>query len=132
MILTLKRTNILDIKLAIQLVILDFQAAIKNPETREERKETARRSIENRWLPLLENIKEQFEKQDEGSQSLDFEKIPGGEDMDVLQVLYSLWTSNRELTSKDADERERQAFDAGFKTAMQLCRQLEDMGEITE
>lgn len=43
--------------------------------------------------------------------------------MDVLQVLYSLWTSNRELTSKDADERERQAFDAGFKTAMQLCRQ---------
>ena len=67
MILTLKRTNILDIKLAIQLVILDFQATIKNPETREERKETARRSIENRWLPLLENIKEQFEKQDEGS-----------------------------------------------------------------
>ena len=66
-ILTLKRTHILDIKLAIQLVILDFQAAIKNPETREERKETARRSIENRWLPLLENIKEQFEKQDEGS-----------------------------------------------------------------
>ena len=65
MILTLKRTNILDIKLAIQLVIL--QAAIKNPEAREERKETARRSIENRWLPLLENIKEQFEKQDEGS-----------------------------------------------------------------
>ena len=37
-----------------------------------------------------------------------------------------------ELTSKDADERERQAFDAGFKTAMQLCRQLEDMGDITE
>ena len=52
--------------------------------------------------------------------------------MDVLQLLYSLWTSNRELTSKDADERERQAFDAGFKTAMQLCRQLEDMGDITE
>ena len=52
--------------------------------------------------------------------------------MDVLQVLYSLWTSNREPTSKDADERERQAFDAGFKTATQLCRQLEDMGEITE
>ena len=84
MILTLKRTNILDIKLAIQLVILDFQAAIKNPEAREERKETARRSIENRWLPLLENIKEQFEKQDEGSQALDFEKIPGGEDVMML------------------------------------------------
>lgn len=132
MILTLKRTNILDIKLAIQLVILDFQAEIKNPETREERKETARRSIENRWFPLLENIKEQFEKQDEWSQALDFDRIPGGDDMDVLQILYSLWTSNRELTSKDADERERQAFDVGFKTAMQLCRQLEDMGEITE
>lgn len=52
--------------------------------------------------------------------------------MDVLQVLYSLWTSNRELSPKDVDERERQAFDVGFKTAMQLCRQLEDMGEITE
>lgn len=58
--------------------------------------------------------------------------MPGGGNMDVLQVLYSLWTSNREPTSKDADERERQAFDAGFKTATQLCRQLEDMGEITE
>ena len=50
--------------------------------------------------------------------------------MDVLQVLYSLWTSNRELTSKDADERERQAFDAGFKTAVQLWNQLDNTGGI--
>lgn len=65
MTLTLKRANILDIKLAIKLVIIDFQAEIKDPETREERKKTVRCSIENKWFPLLENIKEQFEKQDE-------------------------------------------------------------------
>ena len=65
MTLKLKRTNILDIKLAINLVILDFQAEIRNSETWESRKDRVRKSIENRWFPLLENIKEQFEKQDE-------------------------------------------------------------------
>lgn len=52
--------------------------------------------------------------------------------MDVLQVLFSLWTGNRELTSKDADERERQAFDVGFKTAVQLWNQLDNTGGIME
>ena len=65
MTLKLKRTNILDIKLAINLVIIDFQAEIRKPETRESRKDRVRKSIENRWFPLLENIKKQFEKQDE-------------------------------------------------------------------
>lgn len=56
--------------------------------------------------------------------------------MDVLQVLYSLWTSNREQVKELTEEqRERQAFDVGFKTAVQLLCQLEnteDIGGITK
>lgn len=57
--------------------------------------------------------------------------------MDVLQVLFSLWTGNRciaglpeaieKLTAEEQQEiraycenNERQAFDVGFKTAVQL------------
>lgn len=64
MTLKLKRTNILDIKLAIGLVILDFQTEIRNPETREARKEIASKSINRRWQPLLEAIEQQFKEQD--------------------------------------------------------------------
>ena len=66
---------------------------------------------------------------------------------DVLQTLYSLWTGNREtaelpeaiekLTAEEQQEirvycenLERQAFDVGFKTAVQLWQQLDNTEEI--
>ena len=66
---------------------------------------------------------------------------------DVLQTLYSLWTGNREtaelpeaiekLTAEEQQEiraycedTERQAFDVGFKTAVQLWNQLDNTGGI--
>lgn len=73
----------------------------------------------------------------------------GGEAMDVLQVLFSLWTGNRctaglpeaieKLTAEEQQEiraycenNERQAFDVGFKTAVQLWNQLDNTGGIME
>lgn len=70
-----------------------------------------------------------------------------GEAMDVLQVLFSLWTGNRcttgqpesikKLTAEEQQEirvycenLERQAFDVGFKTAVQLWNQLDNTGGI--
>ena len=67
--------------------------------------------------------------------------------MDVLQVLFSLWTGNRcttgqpesikKLTAEEQQEiraycenNERQAFDVGFKTAVQLSNQLDNTGGI--
>lgn len=67
--------------------------------------------------------------------------------MDVLQVLFSLWTGNRctaglpeaieKLTAEEQQEIrehcqniERQAFDVGFKTAVQLWQQLDSTEEI--
>lgn len=72
-----------------------------------------------------------------------------GEAMDVLQVLFSLWTGNRctaglpeaieKLTAEEQQEiraycenNERQAFDVGFKTAVQLWNQLDNTGGIME
>lgn len=66
---------------------------------------------------------------------------------DVLQTLYSLWTGNRgivglpeaieKLTAEEQQEirvycenTERQAFDVGFKTAVQLWNQLDNTGGI--
>ena len=66
---------------------------------------------------------------------------------DVLQPLYSLWTGNRgtvelpeaieKLTVEEQQEiraycenTERQAFDVGFKTAVQLWNQLDNTGGI--
>lgn len=76
--------------------------------------------------------------------------------MDILQSLFSLWTGNRcrpdqsesiteaikKLISEDQQEQftsllseyceklERQAFDVGFKTAVQLWQQLDNTEEI--
>ena len=69
--------------------------------------------------------------------------------MDVLQELFSLWTGNRctaglpeaieKLTAEEQQEiraycenNERQAFDVGFKTAVQLWNQLDNTGGIME
>ena len=55
--------------------------------------------------------------------------------MDVLQVLFSLWTGNRCTTGQHeirayCENNERQAFDVGFKTAVQLWNQLDNTGGI--
>ena len=76
--------------------------------------------------------------------------------MDILQALFSLWTGNRcrpnqpesiteaikKLIPEDQQEYfftllntycenfERQAFDVGFKTAVQLWQQLENTEDI--
>ena len=76
--------------------------------------------------------------------------------MDVLQTLFSLWTGNRctpeqkdsvtevikkhipedqqeqftSLLSEYCEKLERQAFDVGFKTAVQLWQQLDNTEEI--
>lgn len=79
-----------------------------------------------------------------------------GELLDILQALFSLWAGNRctpeqpepvtdaikhlipedqqdqftTLLTAYCDKRERQAFDVGFKTAAQLCQQLNNTEEI--
>ena len=76
--------------------------------------------------------------------------------MDILQTLFSLWTCNRctpvhkhsvtdaikkhvpedqqeqftSLLSEYCEKLERQAFDVGFKTAVQLWQQLDNTEEI--
>ena len=69
--------------------------------------------------------------------------------MDVLQVLFSLWTGNRCTTGQPesikkltaevqhvfwgfCENNERQAFGVGFKTAVQLWNQLDNTGGIME
>lgn len=78
--------------------------------------------------------------------------------MDILQALFSLWTGNRcrpnqpesiteaikklipedqqeqftSLLSEYCENNERQAFDVGFKTAVQLWNQLDNTGGIME
>ena len=62
--LHLKRLNVLDLHMAIQKIIFEFEDEIKSNETSEERKKIAQSSIDNRWKPLLETIEGQFEEQD--------------------------------------------------------------------
>ena len=64
MTLNLERIKVLDVKMAIQEIIFDFEKEIRNNETSEDRKKIAQSSIDNRWKPLLETIKKQFEEQD--------------------------------------------------------------------
>ena len=63
--LELERGQILDIKMAINSIIFDFQSEINSPETRDERKAAANKSIQNRWIPLLKNIEQQFKEQED-------------------------------------------------------------------
>lgn len=65
MTLKLDRIKITDIELAIISIIYDFEREIRDPKTTEHRKQVARSSIENRWKPLLEEVKKQFKEQDE-------------------------------------------------------------------
>lgn len=64
MTLKLERIKVIDIKMAINSIISDFEQEIRDPETTENRKKIARSSIENRWKLVLEEIEKQFEEQD--------------------------------------------------------------------
>ena len=64
MTLNLERIKVLDVKMAIQEIIFDFEKEIRSSETSEDRKKIAQSSIDNRWKPLLESIKKQCEEQD--------------------------------------------------------------------
>lgn len=64
MTLNLERTKVLDIRMAIQSIIFDFEKEIRSEETTDEQKQIAQSAIDRRWQPLLDNIKRQFEEQD--------------------------------------------------------------------
>lgn len=64
MTLNLERIKVIDVKMAILTIIFEFENEIRSNETSEDRKRIAQSSIDNRWKPLLETIKKQFEEQD--------------------------------------------------------------------
>ena len=64
MTLKLERIKVIDLEMAINSIISDFEAEINAPETTEDRKKIAKSAIERRWKPLLKTIQDQFEEQD--------------------------------------------------------------------
>ena len=64
MTINISRLKVLDVELAIQEIIFDFENDIRSKNTSEEREKIAQSSIDRRWKPLLEEIKKQFEEQD--------------------------------------------------------------------
>lgn len=64
MTIKIERTKVIDLKMAITSVISDFEDEINSPKTSESRKEIAKKSIKNRWQPLLKTLEEQFKEQD--------------------------------------------------------------------
>lgn len=60
----LSRHKVLDITMAIQSLIFDFQDEIRNENTSDDRKRIAQSSIDHRWQPLLDEIERQFKEQD--------------------------------------------------------------------
>lgn len=64
MTLNLSRIKVLDVEMAIQSIIFEFENEIRDEESSEDRKRIAQSSIDHRWKPLLEEIKKQFEEQD--------------------------------------------------------------------
>lgn len=64
MTINISRLKVLDVELAIQEIIFDFENDIRSKNTSEERKKIAQSSIDRKWKPLLEEIRKQFEEQD--------------------------------------------------------------------
>ena len=64
MTINISRLKVIDVEFAIQEIIFNFENVIRNENTIEEIKKIAQSSIDNRWKPLLEEIKKQFEEQD--------------------------------------------------------------------
>ena len=64
MTLKLERIKVIDLEMAINSIISDFEAEINAPETPEDRRKIAKSAINRRWKPLLKTIQDQFEEQD--------------------------------------------------------------------
>ena len=64
MTLKLERIKVIDLEMAINSIISDFEAEINAPETSDDRKKIAKSAIDRRWKPLLKTIQDQFEDQD--------------------------------------------------------------------
>ena len=64
MTIKIQRTNVLDCIMAVNHVIWDFREEIADESTTEERKKIAQSSIDHRWMPVLEELKRQFDEQD--------------------------------------------------------------------
>jgi len=60
----MKRINVLDLITAVNGVIFSFKDEINDPDTTEERKRICQSSIDNRWLPVREELYRQLEAQD--------------------------------------------------------------------
>lgn len=64
MTLKLERIKVIDLVMAINSIISDFEEEINAPETSEDRKKIAKSSIDNRWKLVLEEVEKQFKEQD--------------------------------------------------------------------
>ena len=64
MTIKIQRTNVLDCIMAVNHLIWDFREEIADESTTEERKKIAQSSIDRRWMPVLEELKRQFDEQD--------------------------------------------------------------------
>ena len=64
MTLKLERIKVIDLEMAINSIIFDFEAEIHAPKTSDDRRKIAKRAIDHRWKPLLKTIQDQFEDQD--------------------------------------------------------------------
>lgn len=64
MTLKLERIKVIDLEMAINSIIFDFEAEINAPETSDDRRKIAKSAIDHRWKPLLKTIQDQFEDQD--------------------------------------------------------------------
>ena len=62
MTLKLERIKVIDLEMAINSIIFDFEAEI--PKTSDDRRKIAKSAIDHRWKPLLKTIQDQFEDQD--------------------------------------------------------------------
>lgn len=64
MTLKLERIKVIDLVMAINSIISDFEEEINASETSEDRKKIAKSSIDNRWKLVLEEVEKQFKEQD--------------------------------------------------------------------
>lgn len=64
MTLKLERIKVIDLEMAINSIISDFEAEINTPETSNDCRKIAKSAIDCRWKPLLKTIQNQFKEQD--------------------------------------------------------------------
>lgn len=60
----MRRIDLLDAILAIDSVIVDFKREIKNPETTTTRREICQSSVDRRWGPLRQLLRQQLDAAD--------------------------------------------------------------------